>query len=92
MNQKEIISARIIAGIFNFLIGAFYVPIIGLLGSAIGMIVLKIFVNLMAYGFRGLIGYQLCLKVLLKKVSIAVMLGYLIGSLGLFDEFVDIVH
>lgn len=92
MTKKEILSARLIAGVCNFFIGGFYLPIIELLGSTIGMVLLKILVNLAAYGFRGLLGYQLCLKVLLKKVSIAVLLGYIIGHLGLFNEFVDIVH
>lgn len=77
---------------FNFIIGGYYLPIIGLLGSTIGMVLLKILVNLMAYGFRGLIGYQLCLKSLMKKVSIAVMLGYLIGFLGIFDAFIKFMH
>lgn len=92
MTKKEIISARLIAGIFNFIIGGYYLPIIGFLGGTVGMVALKILVNFSAYGFRGLLGDQLCLKILLKKVTIAVMLGYLIGSLGLFDEFVHIVH
>lgn len=88
MNGEQIVIARSVAGVFNFLIGCKYHQIKRALGGAKGMIAIKLAVTACAYTTVIACGFaEFHFLKLVAKTLIATLLGFLAGKFGLFDLF-----
>ena len=90
MKNSEIVTARAIAGVFNFSIGGF-LPLIcakvesamhleAVIASIVVTIAFKIVVNICAYGTKSFFTKQIDFTALAKKVTVAVCLGLFLGA------------
>lgn len=88
MTLEQIMVARSVAGIFNFVIGCKYHYIKRIFGAAKGMVFIKLAVTGLAYTtviFFGLTEFHFWK--LMLKTFIATGAGLIVGKLGLFDIF-----